>query len=113
MDKIYLDVLSEFGIQNFEQLDGFLIERDALINDEVYKRVSTNVGELKQYFSSSLLTSLQVNAEAKQKFPLVNFVRQLLRAKYYQMEPIRKANGYDKSGKKLYKRYFLIKKIPQ
>jgi hypothetical protein len=65
MDKIYLDVLSEFGIQNFEQLDGFLIERDALINDEVYKRVSTNVGELKQYFSSSLLTSLQVNAEEK------------------------------------------------
>lgn len=113
MDKIYLDVLKEFGIQNFEQLDGFLIERDALMNDEVYKRVSSNVSELKQYFSSSLLTSLQVNAEAKQRFPLVNFIRQLLRAKFYNMEPIRKANGYDKSGKKLYKRYFLIKKMPQ
>ena len=113
MDQIYLDVFKEFGIQDFEQLDGFLIERDSLMNDEIYKRVSTNVNELKQYFSSSLLTSLQDNAESKQKFPLVNFVRQLLRAKFYQMEPIRKANGYDKSGKKLYKRYFLIKKMAQ
>ena len=28
-------------------------------------------------------------------------MRQLLKAKYYNMEPVRKANGYDKSGKKL------------
>ena len=27
------------------------------------------------------------------------------------MEPIRKSNGYTKEGKKLYKRFFLIKKI--
>ena len=72
---------------------------------------TTKINDLKQYFSSSLLTSLQENAETKQRFPLINIVRQLLKAKYSHMEPIRKANGYEKSGKKLYKRYFLIKKI--
>ena len=111
MDKIYLDILSEFGIHDLNNLDGTILERDMFLDDEKYKRVKTKINDLKQYFSSSLLTSLQENAETKQRFPLINIVRQLLKAKYYHMEPIRKANGYEKSGKKLYKRYFLIKKI--
>lgn len=111
MDKIYLDILSEFQIYQLEGLDGTFIERDIFLDDAKYERVKKKVAELKQYFSSSLLTSLQDNAGAKQKFPLINIVRQLLKAKYYNMEPKRKANGYDKSGKKLYKRFFLIKKM--
>lgn len=111
MDKIYLDILSEFGIHDLNNLDGTILERDMFLDDEKYKRVKMKINDLKQYFSSSLLTSLQENAETKQRFPLINIVRQLLKTKYYQMEPIRKANGYEKSGKKLYKRYFLIKKI--
>lgn len=113
MDALYLEILKEFGIQDFENLDGLLIERDAFLNEEIYKRVKTKVGDLKNYFSSSMLTSLQQNAEDKQKFPLINIIRQLLKAKYYHMEPIRKANGYEKSGKKIYKRYFRVKKMTQ
>ncbi|MGI9554409.1 MAG: hypothetical protein ACR2M6_00420 [Vampirovibrionia bacterium] len=112
MDKLYLEILGEFGITELDNLDGILLERDSFFNDEAYKRIKTKITELKTYFSSSLLTSLQENAENKQKFPLVNIVRQLLKAKYYTMEPIRKANGYEKGGKKLYKRFYLIKKIP-
>jgi hypothetical protein len=112
MEKLYLEILGEFGITELDNLDGILLERDAFFNDEAYKRIKTKIAELKTYFSSSLLTSLQENAETKQKFPLVNIVRQLLKAKYYTMEPIRKANGYEKGGKKLYKRFYLIKKIP-
>lgn len=111
MEKIYLEILGEFGVSDLEKLDGTILDRDALLSDEVYGRVKVNVEHLKQFFSSSLLTSLQENACTKQKFPLINIVRQLLRVKYYHMEPIRKANGYDKTGKKLYKRFFLVKKI--
>jgi hypothetical protein len=111
MDQLYLDILGEFGITDLDNLEGILLERDIFINDEVYQRVKLKVKALKKYFSSSLLTSLQVNAETKQKFPLINIIRQLLKIKYYHMDPIRKANGYEKSGKKIYKRYFLIKKI--
>ena len=111
MDQLYSDILIEFGITDLENIDGIMLERDDFLNEEKYKRVKTKVGDLKTYFSSSLLTSLQENAEDKQKFPLINIVRQLLKAKYYNMEPVRKANGYDKSGKKLYKRYFRVKKM--
>jgi hypothetical protein len=111
MDEVYLDILKEFGVTKLEELDGTLLDREMFLNDEVYKRVKVHIVDLKKYFSSSLLTSLQENAESKQKFPLINIVRQILKVKYYQMEPIRRANGYEKSGKKLYKRYFLIKKI--
>lgn len=113
MDNLYCKILGEFGIHDLEIIDGTYLERDLLLNDDVYKRVKENIAELKQYFSSSLMTSLQENADSKQKFPLINIVRQLLKVKFYKMEPIRKANGYDKSGKKLYKRYFLIKKMDQ
>lgn len=111
MEQIYLEILGEFGVNNLEKLDGTLLDRDAFLNDEVYGRVKLKVEQLKQFFSSSLLTSLQENAGTKQKFPLINIVRQLLKVKYYHMTPIRKANGYDKTGKKLYKRFFLVKKI--
>ena len=113
MDELYQKILGEFGIHDLENIDGTYLERDLFLNDVIYKRVKENIVELKQYFSSSLMTSLQENADSKQKFPLINIVRQLLKVKFYRMEPIRKANGYDKSGKKLYKRYFLIKKINQ
>ena len=62
MDALYLEILREFGIQDLENLDGVLIERDAFLNDEIYKRVKTKVVNLKTYFSSSMLTSLQQNA---------------------------------------------------
>ena len=114
MDELYLDILKEIGITNLDDMDGILLERDIFMNLETYERIKLRIVDLKKYFSSSLLTSLQENGPVKQKFPLINIIRQLLKIRHYQMEPIRKANGYEKSGKrqKLYKRYFLIKKIP-
>jgi hypothetical protein len=61
-------------------------------------------------FSSSSLTSLQKDAKTKQKWPLLNLVRQILRTNDYAMEPKRKSNGYDDDGKKKYLRFFIIHK---
>jgi hypothetical protein len=54
------------------------------------------------------MTSLQKNADIVQKWPLLNFVRQILNTYGYKMEPIRKADGYTLDGVKKYKRYFKI-----
>lgn len=113
MDDVYLEILFEIGIENIEKLDGTLLERDYLLDDVKYQKIKEKIFVLKKYCSSSMLTSLQENAEEKQKFPLINIVRQLLKVKYFKMEPIRKANGYEKSGKKKYKRFFLIKKMDE
>ena len=97
--------------QELEEINGIIIERDILLNDQKYDSVKTKIPDLKKYLSSSCLTSLQRDANKKQKWPLLNLVRQILKIYFFKMEPIRKSNGYTKEGKKLYKRFFLIKKI--
>ena len=101
----------DFVFDKIEQLDGMLIPRDMLLDEKKYLDISQNIVELKKIFSSSMLTSLQTNAQKKQKWPLLNLVRQILKSNDYKMEPIRKSNGYTKDGKKRYLRFFLIKKF--
>lgn len=113
MNNTIKEILSCVGIQ-FEPLENntdILIQREILINDEKYIEVKDKIQDLKKFFSSSFLTSLQKDASENQKWPLLNLVRQLLKASLYNMKPIRKANGYTKEGKKLYKRFFLISKL--
>ena len=57
------------------------------------------------------MTCLQTGAVKKQKWPLLNLVRQILKTNDYKMTPRRKSNGYDDDGKKKYLRFFLIEKI--
>lgn len=98
---------------SFEQLDGMLVLRDVFINTQKYSQIINNDDfyKLKTILSSSSNTSLQQTAKTKQKYPLLNLVRQILRSINYKMTPIRKSDGYDKTGKKLFKRYFLIEKM--
>lgn len=60
--------------------------------------------------NSTFLTALHEDAEEKQRWPLLNLIRQILHVYKYKMEPIRKADGYTIDKKKKFKRYFLIKK---
>ncbi len=57
------------------------------------------------------MTGLQRNADKHQKWPLLNLIRQILNTYNYDMEPIRKSDGYTLEGVKKYKRFFQIKKI--
>tara|TARA_Y100000996_G_scaffold337398_1_gene274114 strand:- start:340 stop:708 length:369 start_codon:yes stop_codon:yes gene_type:complete len=92
-------------------INGILIERDPLLSEVVYDKMGDTISKLKKNYSSSRLTSLQKTAKKEQKWPLLNLVRQLLKAQNYTMVPIRKADGYTEGGKKLYKRYFNIVKM--
>ena len=87
-----------------------LIERDSLLNNEIYNELKNEIIELKKMFSSSALTSLQKEADKKQKWPLLNLVRQVLHVYGYKMTPIRKCDGYTEDGIKRFKRYFSITK---
>ena len=96
---------------DFSQLEGMLIPRDILLSEEKYKTVQSDIEKIRKLYSSGSLTSLQQNAKENQKWPLLNLVRQILKSNNYIMEPIRKSNGYEKSGKKKYFRFFKLKKI--
>jgi len=100
------------GIENSEHLEGLLLSRDHLLSKIVYEQLKDDITIIKKEksFSSSSLTALQKTA-VKQKWPLLNLVRQLLKVSGYHMKPVRKSAGYDEHGKKLFKRFFMIEKI--
>lgn len=98
-------------IQELNELDGLIIPREVLLSDNKYDEVRKLIPNLKQNYSSSLMTSLHKNADKTQRWPLLNLVRQILNTYRYKMEPIRKSDGYTLEGVKKYKRYFEIKKM--
>jgi len=115
MEEICKSFLNDVGIsfENLDNLNGHLIERTILLNDIKYNEMKERVYSLKKIYSSSSLTGLQNGAEIKQKWPLLNIVRQLLHVHRMEMVPVRKSDGYTQTGVKKYKRFFLIKKITE
>ena len=110
MDENSKKIMIIVGIQ-FEiltDLDGLLIPREQLLSKAKYMEVTKMIPELKKVFSSSFMTCLQKNADKSQKWPLLNIVRQILSVYNYQMEPIRKSDGYTLEGVKKYKRFFIL-----
>jgi len=112
MDEDSIKILNIIGInfESIDNLDNFFIPREQLLSDLKYEEIKILIPELKKKFSSSFMTSLQKNAKQEQKWPLLNLVRQILTVYNYQMEPIRKSDGYTLEGIKKYKRFFQIKK---
>ena len=111
--QIVMEFLNKCGIvfEDYKMLDGMLIPRENLLSQEKYENIKEDLEKMKKMYSSGALTALQKSAETKQKWPLLNLVRQILKSNNYNMDPIRKSNGYTKEGKKKYLRFFIIKKI--
>ena len=115
MDELSKNILVKVGIEFNEEeqvIEDQMILRDPFLNDDLYKTLKDQFPELKQIFSSSLLTSLHKEAGKNQKWPLLNLVRQIINVYGYNMKPIRKSDGYTADGVKKFKRFFqIIKKI--
>ena len=93
-----------------EQLVGMLIPREVLLSKETYDSVKGDISIIRTIYSSSAMTGLQQTAAEKEKWPLLNLVRQLLKVSNFNMRPVRVSDGYTKEKKKKYKRYFKIEK---
>ena len=113
MDEYSKKIFESSGIvfENISDLDGQLIPREQLLSDFKYDEIKKLIPELKKVYSSSFMTGLQRNAGKNQKWPLLNLIRQILNSYKFDMEPIRKSDGYTLEGVKKYKRFFQINKI--
>ena len=111
MDEHSKIILKKIGIDT-ANFNDFFIPREQFLDNSLYNEIKILIPELKKtkVLSSSSLTSLQQNACKEQKWPLLNLVRQILHVYGYEMEPVRKSDGYTKEGVKKYKRYFQIRK---
>ena len=113
MEEIILNIFVSLNIkvETLQQLKGQSIERDLFLDEKKYEQILPEIQKLKKYLSSSAMTALQDTAKTKQKQPLLNTVRQLLKIYYLKMTPKRKADGYEKNGKKKYRRFYFIESI--
>lgn len=106
-----LEILEKLNIIcNSEELEGYMIDRKLLLNNVLYKKIYEEIPKIKIILSSSKYNSVHTVAEEKQKWPLINLLRQLLKQYNYTLSPKRISDGYDEDGKKKYKRFFIIKK---
>ena len=111
--KLIKNFLSQCGIEfeNFQDLDGMIIPREILLSENTYLKIKPMILELKKKFSSSFHTSMQMIACKKQRWPLINLVRQVLRSCEYSLTPKRICDGYGKDGQKKFRRIFIINKL--
>ena len=112
-DKILLNFFNKGGIvcSDIVQLDGMQIPREIFLSMDRYNVAKDSIPELKNLFSSSHLTSLQASAIDKQKWPLLNLIRQILSSCGYNLKPKRLSNGYTPTGVKKYRRVFIVEKF--
>lgn len=111
-EEVIVTFFKELGlpISKINELEGTLITREMLLNNDKYNSIKIHIPKLKKIFSSTFLTSLQKTAEKNQKWPLLNLTRQILTQLGYNMVPHRKSDGKDATGKKKYKRFFIVQK---
>jgi hypothetical protein len=107
-------VLQEFNIDLSNNETFLIIPREELLSNAKYEKCKQYIYEMRKDKTNSLssrkMTCLQQQPEVKQKWPLLNLVRQILAVQGYEMSPIRKSDGY-KNGVKQYRRYFQIREI--
>lgn len=108
-----LSFLNKCGIvcESFSNIEHLVIPREILVHTDKYLNLKDYIEVFKKQFSSSYLTSLQNTAINKQRWPLLNLVRQILKSYYFKLTPKRLCNGYTKDKKKKYRRVFIIEKM--
>lgn len=111
-ENIIIRFLNSCGIkcQSIFEIDGIILYRNDLIFSNKYNDIKPFINDLRKILSSSVYTSLHSHAEKKQKFPLINIIRQVLKSIDYKLIPRRISDGYTKDGIKKYKRLFVIEK---
>ena len=98
-------------VDSIQELDGYIVERSMLLDDSKLDNMTDELEQIRECFTCSTITALQTTAKTRQKWVLLNMVRQLLKILNYNMVPFRKSNGYDETKKKLFIRYFKFEKI--
>ena len=100
-----------YDVDQLEELTSITIQRDLLKGKKITEKILELVPELREVYNSAYLTCLHDNSIYKQKFPVINLIRQILKCNFLLMTPKVVSNGYEKvTGKKLVTRIFVIEK---
>lgn len=110
MDNLIINILNivDISTNNILDLIGKEYDRDIFLCNDKYIKLTEKINDLKKYISSSSFSSLHNNAFLKQRFPLINLLRQILKIYNLKLVPMRESKGYEKNGKKKYRIFYKI-----
>jgi hypothetical protein len=110
-----MDILIElFSLVNIdisckEDLYNIEIEFDTFKRNDIIDKFYQKIPNYKKQYNSNMLTCLHMNSIEKQKFPALNFLRQILKCNHLKLKGHYINLGNDKTtGKKLLKRIYKI-----
>jgi len=112
MDPIITEIFHYLGhdIKNEEDLTNLTLTVESLKNPELIQNLYSIIPTVKSKYKSTSLTCLHKNSMEKQKFPAINFIRQILKCNGYLLNGYYICNGYNKqNGAKLLNRFYNIK----
>lgn len=97
---------------NVEDLLNVNIEREILVDKKAIAKMHEMIPKLKNEYHSDMFSCLHDNSLQKQRFPGVCMVRQMLKANDLALRPRVVSAGYEKkTGKKIMKRSYIIKRL--
>lgn len=101
-----------YTVENEDDLLNLNIDSNILKNQSLIQELYNCIPDFKKKYKSNALTCLHKNSLDKQKFPAVNFIRQILKCNNYKLEGYYVSLGYNKqNGKKILKRFYKITKL--
>ena len=109
--KIIIELFSIINIKinNMDDLLGLIIDRSTLLDNKLIDKITLYKQPLKNYIKSDYNNCLHINSNKKQKFPIINFYRQILKYYNLHLKPKVISLGYNnQNGKKIIKRQFVI-----
>ena len=118
MDPLIIEIFEYLGhnITKKEDLTSITLTVESLKNPELIQKLYSIIPKVKSKYKSTSLTCLHKNSMEKQKFPAINFIRQILKCNGYILNGYYICNGYNKhNGAKLLNRFYNIKllTVPQ
>lgn len=101
------------SVKTETELLSVLIDREVLINNtDIITNIRKLVSKMKPYYSSDTLTCLHQNSCEKQKYPVINFLRQILKCNDFALKPGRITCGCV-NGKRIRHHCFYVVRRPQ
>ena len=109
---IKLFTILDYNIDSLEELENITLNHKTLQSPELINEFYKLIPELRKIYDSHYLTCLHKNSLEKQKFPVINMLRQLLKCNNYKLKPKIVIHGYNPITKaKIIERFFTINKI--
>ena len=94
-------------IEEKNSLLNYTFERDILLEQTVVDKYYDMIKNLKENYTSDVLTCLHMNSTIKQRFPGINMLRQILKCNGLKLKPKVVSMGYI-GDVKIVKRFFTI-----